>query len=41
MSAFDLWSLDASPVLTGEAVLFPDFPPTKDPIWHSLTLWLQ
>ena len=33
----DLWSLDASEVLLGEAVLFPDFPPTEDVIWHHLT----
>lgn len=34
----DLWSLDASQVLVGEAVLYPDFPPTEDPIWHCLTV---
>ncbi len=33
----DLWSLDASDVLAGEAVLYPDFPPKEDPIWHCLT----
>ena len=32
----DLWSLDASEVLHGEAVLYPNFPPTEDAIWHSL-----
>ena len=32
----DLWSLDANEVLHGEAVLYPDFPPTEDAIWHSL-----
>ena len=32
----DLWSLDASELLHGEAVLYLDFPPTGDAIWHSL-----
>ena len=32
----DLWSLDASELLHGEAVLYPDFPPTEDAIWHHL-----
>ena len=32
----DLWALDASEVLNGEAILFPEFPPTEDAIWCSL-----
>ena len=25
-------------MLAGEAVLYPDFPPTEDPYWHCLTV---
>ena len=32
----DLWSLDASELLHGKAVLYPDFPPTEDAIWDHL-----
>ena len=32
----DLWSLVASEMLHGEAVLYPNFPPTEDAIGHSL-----
>ena len=32
----DLWSLDSSEVLSGHAVIFPDFPPSEDEIWNSL-----
>ena len=32
----DLWSLDSAEVLSGNAVIFPDFPPTEDEIWKSL-----
>ena len=31
----DLWSLDSSDVLSGNAVIFPDFPPSEDEIWNS------
>ena len=30
------WSVDASDVVSGEATLFPDYPPTQDEIFHSL-----
>jgi E1A/CREB-binding protein len=30
------WSQDASILLHGEAVFFPDFPPVEDAVWHSL-----
>ena len=36
VSSMHEWSQDASILLHGEAVLFPDFPPVQDPIWHSL-----
>lgn len=32
----DEWALNASDVLCGEAILFPDFPPTEDVIWQHL-----
>ena len=32
----DLWSLDSTDVLAGNAVIFPDFPTRKDEIWKSL-----
>ena len=32
----DLWSLDSTDVLSGNAVIFPDFPPSEDEIWKSL-----
>lgn len=32
----DLWSLDSTDVLSGNAVNFPDFPPSEDEIWKSL-----
>ena len=33
----DLWSLDSiDAVLSGNAVIFPDFPPSEDEIWKSL-----
>ena len=32
----DLWSLPASEMLHRETVLYPNFPPTEDAIWHSL-----
>ena len=33
---FDMWALDASDVVSGEAILFPDFPPSEDVIWQHL-----
>ena len=30
------WSQDATILLHGEAVFFPDFPPVEDAVWHSL-----
>ena len=36
ITCIDLWALDASELLCGEAVLFPDFPPCEDVIWHHL-----
>ena len=33
----DLWSLDSTDVLSGNAIIFPDFPPSEDEIWKSLT----
>ena len=35
-SCLEQWSQDAVPVLTGEAVLYNDFPPMKDHIFESL-----
>ena len=35
-SSLEQWSQDALPVLTGEAILYNDFPPTKDQIFESL-----
>ena len=35
-SCLEQWSQNAIPVLTGEAVLYDDFPPTKDHIFESL-----
>ena len=32
----DEWALNAADVLCGEAILFPDFPPTEDVIWQHL-----
>ena len=32
----DLWSLDSTDVLSENAVIFPDFPPSEDEIWKSL-----
>ena len=32
----DLWALDAADVLSGEAILFPDFPPSEDVVWQHL-----
>ena len=32
------WSQDASKLLHGEAVFFPDFPPVEDVVWHSLII---
>ena len=32
----DLWFLDSTDVLIGNAVIFPDFPPSEDEIWKSL-----
>ena len=32
------WSQDASILLHGEAVFFPDFPPVEDAVWHSLII---
>ena len=37
VSYIEEWSLDASKLLCGEAVLFPDFPPSEDAVWHHLT----
>ena len=36
LSSLDNWSTDASDVLSGEAVVFDDFPPTEDHIYTSL-----
>ena len=33
----DLWSLDSTDVLSGNAIIFPDFSPSEDEIWKSLT----
>ena len=35
-SSLEQWSQNALPVLTGEAILYNDFPPTKDHIFESL-----
>ena len=32
----DLWALVATDVLSGEAILFPDFPPSEDVTWQHL-----
>ena len=32
----DIWSFDATDVLSGDAVLFDDFPPVDDAIFQSL-----
>ena len=32
------WSQDASKLLHGEAVFFPDFPPVEDVVWHYLII---
>ena len=37
VSRIDEWSLDASGLLHGEAVLYPDFPPSEDAVWHHLS----
>ena len=36
MSCLDKWALDASEILSGEALLYDDFPPSKDAIYDSL-----
>lgn len=36
VSCVDEWSLDASKLLHGEAVLYPEFPPDEDVVWESL-----
>lgn len=36
LSCLNSWSLDASSILTGEAILYDDFPPSEDPIYSSL-----
>ena len=33
----DMWALNAADVLSGEAILFPDFPPSENAIWQHLT----
>ena len=35
-SCLDKWSLDAMPLLCGEAVVYPDFPPSHDTIFDLL-----
>ena len=32
----DMWALNAADILSGEAILFPDFPPSEDVIWQHL-----
>ena len=32
----DMWTLNAADLLNGEAILFPDFPPSEDVIWQHL-----
>lgn len=32
----DMWALNAADLLNGEAILFPDFPPSEDVIWQHL-----
>ena len=34
----DMWALDATSVLCGETILFPDFPPSEDVIWQHLIM---
>ena len=36
MSCLDKWALNASEILSGEALLYDDFPPSKDAIYDSL-----
>ena len=36
LSCLDEWSVDASPVISGNAVVFDDFPPTVDAIYECL-----
>ena len=30
------WSTDASKLVHGEVVLYPEFPPSEDAVWHCL-----
>ena len=32
----DLWSLNSTDVLAGNAFIYPDFPPSENEIWKSL-----
>ena len=36
VSYIDEWSTDASKLLHGEAVLYPEFPPSEDAVWQCL-----
>ena len=36
VSRVEEWSVDASKLLHGEAVLYPEFSPSEDAIWHCL-----
>ena len=36
LTSLNSWSLDASSILSGEALLYDDFPPSEDPIYSCL-----
>ena len=36
VSHIDKWSTDASKLVHGEVVLYAEFPPSEDAVWHSL-----